>query len=187
MKKIMLSGLVGMMLASSAFGYSYDNYEDDELKSSKITFNILQGVSNLEAKALGAKNDVNLYSYGAQITAEKRLGESNFYLGVGADFLKTEKIDKTNAKVQSIGFYPTLGYNFTNKFSTTGFLGIARNDFDKIKDDGLVYGLSFDYKITESMNLGLMLRHTEYKLKVLDKEVAKIDLNSAMVKIGFSF
>lgn len=182
MKKIMLSGLVGMMLASSAFGYNYDEYEDYELKDSKFTFNILQGISNAEAKIGSLKGDENLYSYGAQITAEKRLGESNFYLGVGADFLKTEKIDKSNIKVQSIGFYPTLGYNFTNKFSTTGFLGIARNDFEIIKDNDLVYGLSFDYKITESMNLGLMLRHTEYKEKPLE-----IDLNSAMVKIGFSF
>ncbi len=130
---------------------------------------------------------------------EKRISHSNFYYGVGIDFIQSDKFNlgtingkRVNAEYNSIGLYPTIGYNFSRNLSTNIMIGGAYNKFELKYDSiegseskvGLLYGASIDYKLGNSLTNGLMYRGTSHSIDGLNKD---LKTNSLLYRIGISF
>lgn len=130
---------------------------------------------------------------------EKRIKNTNIYYGVGVDFLQSTDFEfgrinnkKVEGNINSIGLYPTIGYQFNKKISTNIMIGGAYNKFeleyDGKKEDesklGFLYGASIDYAIGESMTHGIFYRATTHSLSDTSE---KFKTQSLLYRIAISF
>jgi hypothetical protein len=177
-KKVLFSSLLGLSLLATTSSASSNDY--------KMNFDINLGYINFQPDNAG-EHDGGVF--GLETSIQRKVFTDDLYLGGGvaidwflAKEIEDEEADDTLGVIAD--FYATVGYEITSKLSINAIGGYSYGAYGSNQTlDGILYGASIDYKLTDHFGLGLKWKANKFD-DIFDTNV---DSNRYLLSLSFKF